>query len=243
LPIYQGATVLIAQQSDIAYEVVLRAPATDSALLDYYTEQLEHYGGTVRKILSTRNTKIAFPDFQYVIIYVHVIPLNTTESIAVLHVSSNDRKPLVQFIGPPDVLFSAVTMPFAVHVPLGAPVDIAATVKRTTVPQPPVYRGSTQVRLQEEYPMRIVTYDIPASAEVVRQFYDQQLRLDGWTYLIEYANAFDNYGMLQNDAQPAFSINTFIIPLAPDRTIANLVMYISGPGNWRDVPPPPPPEP
>jgi len=49
--------------------------------------------------------------------------------------------------------------------------------------------------------------------------------------------------MLQNDTQPAFSINTFIIPLTPDRTIAHLVMYISGPGNWTEVPPPPTPEP
>jgi hypothetical protein len=234
--------VITAEKSEIAYEVTLRAPTDVPTLLGYYTQELRQYSA-VTALLSKRSAKIALPDFRTVVIYVYVIPLSVTESIVVLHVGSNTDEPITTFVGVPSTLFPTVSRPFATHMPLAAPSNTTVIVERAEDPQPPVYRGSRQVRFEEAYPMRIVTYDVPASAAAVQQFYDQQLRLDNWTYEIESANAFDNYTVFQGKSKPTFSMNTFIIPVAPDRTIVNVVMYISGPGNWRDMPPPPTPEP
>jgi len=243
LSLYPGATIISAEQSWAAYETTLRVPASMETVVAYYTAQLKQYDRDSTATLSICRANIHLPDHYTGTISVYVIPINVTESIAILRVYGDKDQPIRRFVGPPNQIFPTVGQPFVIRAPISLPSRATSIVQRSTIPQPPVYRGAAQIRFEQAYPLRIVTYDVHATAATVQTFYDEQFRASQWTYNSEYSYGFDNYAILQGIAQPAFSVYLFVIPIAPDRSIAQIVMYMSGPGDWEMIPPPPTPVP
>lgn len=243
LEFYPGSVVLTAEQSLFAYEVMQRVPATTTEVTAYYTDQLRRYSNTITTRPNFLSTVVGESEYRIVFVDVHVLSFTETESLTIIHVGSNTDEPMATFIGPPQHFFHQVTQPFTMHTSPTEPVDTIATVERSRVPQPPVHPRAVQRHFEEFGSIRQITYDIPLARAQVQAFYDAQFRSDEWTYVRESGESFDTYAILQGTAKPAFSANMFLIPITSSQTIAHIVLHISGPGVWSEIPPPPTPKP